>query len=169
MPTATAVMVGMGDIHVAKGDAAYNCLGLGSCIGLVLFDPTTQVSGMIHVMLPETFPGRPVDKVGKYADVGVPELVRQMTAIGAVSSRLLAAYAGGAQVFKFGAGVESKLDVGARNTIAVTEQIKKLGCKVLATDTGGNCGRTVSVTIGDGNVRVRTVNNGDKLLCNLRG
>lgn len=169
MATATAMMVGMGDIHVAKGDAAYNCLGLGSCIGLVLFDPTTGVSGMIHVMLPAEFPGRPADKVGKFADTGVPEMVRQMTALGAVSSKIVAAYAGGAQVFKFGTPSDTKLDVGARNTEAVAEQVKKFGFRVLATDTGGSNGRTVSVTISDGLVKVRTVNTGERTLCKLKG
>ncbi|MBX3112511.1 MAG: chemotaxis protein CheD [Fimbriimonadaceae bacterium] len=169
MSTVSAMMVGMGDIHVAKGDAAYNCLGLGSCIGLVLYDPTTQVSGMIHVMLPASFPGRPADKIGKFADTGVPEMVRQMTALGAVPSRMVAAYAGGAQVFKFGTPGDSKLDVGARNVEAVAALVKKNGFKVLATDTGGSNGRTVVVTIQDGLVKVRTVNTGEKTLCNLKG
>ena len=169
MAAATAVMVGMGDIQVAKGDAAYNCLGLGSCIGLVLFDPTTMVSGMIHVMLPETFPGRPADKIGKFADAGVPELVRQMTSMGAVHTKIVAAYAGGAQVFKFGSAGDSRLDVGSRNTAAVADQVKKNGFRVLATDTGGRNGRTLMVTINDGIVKVRTVSAGEKTLCNLRG
>ena len=93
---AQSVMVGMAEIQVLKGTGTFSCLGLGSCIGLCLLDPSNNVGGMAHVMLPEAFPDRPVEKRGKFADTAVPELLEQMLKAGAKKEKILAAIAGGA-------------------------------------------------------------------------
>lgn len=169
MTTSTPVLVGMADIAVLKGTGQFTCLGLGSCIGLAALDPIANVGGMIHVMLPEAFPDKPVEKLGKFADTGVPELIAQMEKLGAIKSRLILAMAGGAQVFKFGSSPNARLDIGARNHVAVEAALKKLGLKCIASDVGGNLGRTVLMSIETGQVKVRTVASGEKLLCGLRG
>lgn len=161
-------LVGMSEIHVAKGPAIFTCLGLGSCIGLAALDVTSDVAGMIHIMLPEAFPDKPVEKPGKFADTGIKEWLRLLERAGAQTSRMKIAYAGGAQVFKFGANADSRLDVGARNAVAVAEHLKRLGLRVLATDVGGNSGRTVTLDSATGILRVRTVAGGERDLVNLR-
>jgi len=164
-----AVLVGMADIQVLRGGGQLTCLGLGSCIGLCGFDPVSKVAGMVHVMLPEAFAGKLVEKPGKFADTGIPALLEAMKKAGAETSRIIFAMAGGAQVFKFGANAESRLDIGARNAVAVTNALKQLGMKVVASDTGGNNGRTVNFTVETGAFTVRTVTAGEKTLCNLKG
>ncbi len=168
MASVPQIIVNMAEIQYAQGPAVFSCLGLGSCIGLVVFDRGLEVSGMIHIMLPEAFKDRPVDKLGKFADTGIEELLRGMQERGADRRRMVAAYAGGAQVFKFGSAGEGRLDVGARNVAAVASLVKSLGLRVLATDVGGSSGRTVTVDIAAGSVSVRTLNEGTKILCNLR-
>lgn len=168
MPPANQLLVGMAEIKVAKGPATFTCLGLGSCIGLVIIDEQADVCGMVHVMLPESFKDKPVDKPGKFADTGIPELIAQMEKLGASKSRMIMAYAGGAQVFKYGSDSSSRLDVGARNGEAVTKILKSMGARILASDIGGSNGRTVTVNAEDGEVRVRTVHGGEKTLCSLK-
>ncbi len=168
MPVGNQLLVGMSEIKVAKGPAIFTCLGLGSCIGLVAIDEQADVCGMIHIMLPEAFKDKPVDKPGKFADTGIPELLSQMEKLGASKSRMIMAYAGGAQVFKFGSDSSSRLDVGARNGDAVTKILKSLGARVLAYDIGGSSGRTVIVNAEDGEVKVRTVHSGEKTICSLK-
>lgn len=168
MKAATATLVGMADIQVMKGPAFYNCLGLGSCIGLVLFDRANDITGMVHVMLPEAFASKPVDKLGKFADTGIKELMNQMVALGADTKRLVVAYAGGAQVFKFGAGGNNRMDVGARNCEAVANELRRIGLKPLAFDVGGSNGRTMTVDSATGIVKVRTVVTGERVLCNIK-
>lgn len=169
MAVAAPVLVGMADIHVLKGTGQFSCLGLGSCVGLCMLDPVANVGGMIHVMLPEAFANKPVDKPGKFADTGVPELLRMMERAGAVRSRLQVALAGGAQVFCFGDGGERRLDIGTRNGAAVQAQLQSLGLRPKGQDLGGNLGRTVTMTMDTGQVRVKTVSQGEKVLCSLRG
>ena len=165
----SAVLVGMADIQVIKHTGQVGCLGLGSCIVLCGFDPVTKVAGVVHIMLPEAFADKSVDKPGKFANTGVPALIDAMVKAGAERSRIIFAMAGGAQVFKFGANADSKLDIGARNAQAVTQILKQLGMRIVGQDTGGNNGRTISFSIDTGDYTVRTVTSGEKTLCNLKG
>lgn len=160
--------VGMADIHVAKEGGIFTCLGLGSCIGLVLFDPRANVGGMAHIMLPEAVPGKPVTQPGKYADTCLPALVEALTALGAEQRRLVAAYAGGAQVFKFGSTAGSTLDIGSRNADAVMTYLLRFRIPTVKFDVGGSNGRTVTYDLATGIMQVKTISQGEKLLCNIR-
>jgi len=56
-------------------------MGLGSCIGVALLDRASPVAGLAHVVLPEGRSGTAVP--AKFADTAVPELIRQVSALGA--------------------------------------------------------------------------------------
>ena len=168
MALAQTLLVGMAEIQVVKGDGRLTCLGLGSCIALAALDPVANVAGIVHVMLPEAFIDRTVEKPGKFADTGIPELITQMEELGAERERIVFSMVGGAQVFKFGAGTSPRLDIGARNAVAVEAHLEKLGFKCVAKDVGGNLGRTVTLTAETGEVMVKTVSQGERKLCNLR-
>lgn len=160
--------VGMGDIHVAKGPAKYQCIGLGSCIGLALYDPTTDISGMIHVVLSELPSHRDNEPLGKYADTGIPELLRQMTGLGARTSRLLAAYGGGAHLFSLGSQTSTTLRVGDRNIAAVQKLLESSRILTVAKDVAGGAGRTMIFHATTGVVTIRTLNEATRDLCNLK-
>lgn len=139
-------------------------LGLGSCVGVALFDPHASVAGLLHVMLPE----RPAavegpaarraattqdDPLTKYADSGVPELVAAVTRLGAVPWRLKAAIGGGAMMFK---SVSSAgMNIGLRNAEAVAAVLQQMRIPLVATATGGTAGRTMSLYVDTGRVTVR--------------
>ncbi len=162
------VHVGMADIHVTSVPTLFTCLGLGSCIGLCVLDPTAAVAGSIHIMLPEAFKNRPVDKIGKFADIGIPELMRMMEAAGATKNRLVAAYSGGASVFQFGKGTPGAQEIGARNANAVKSAVEGLRLKVMGLDVGGTCGRTMTFDSSTGEIKVKTAKAGEGLLCVLK-
>lgn len=157
----------MAEIHVLKGPATFVCLGLGSCIGVAALDPSSGVGGMIHIMLPQAFPNRPNPQVGKFADTGLPEFLYQLVKAGANKHRVQIAYAGGAQLFSFGAE-QSKLDIGGRNSEAVEQFLSANRLKVIHTDVGGTVGRTVTFSSETGEVLMKTVTHGEKPICNLR-
>lgn len=165
--TTTAVHVGMAEIHLLKGSGVFSCLGLGSCVGLCALDPVANVAACAHIMLPEAFAGKPVDRPGKFANTAVPELLAMMERMGAERSRIVTAMAGGAQVFKFGANAD-KLNIGERNGTAVTKLLSALGLPVVGHDLGGNAGRTVLFVVESGVISVRTAAQGEKKLCSLR-
>lgn len=161
-----AIMVGMAEIKVAQGVGdVLMALGLGSCVGICAYDARTKVAGMVHVVLPEQIRGDD-STPGKFANTAVPALLEQMQNLGASLERIVIAIVGGAQLFTF-QGDGPRLDIGSRNTGAVTAVLKTHALRVVAQDIGGNAGRTVHLHTTDGRVCVKTIGQGERDLALL--
>ena len=140
-------------------------LGLGSCIGLCLFDPVIKLGCLVHIMLPHARDmGTP--EVGKYADTAVPHVIKEIAARGAVRMRIRAAIVGGAQLFHFD-GAEERLDVGKRNIETVKALLSDMKIRLVAEDVGGKSGRTVFLDAKTGDVTVKQVGGMEKCLVNM--
>jgi len=132
-----ASMIGIGEYRV--GSFPMITIGLGSCIGLTLYDPNLKLGGMVHIMLPES--GGRADRPGKYADTAVPLLVRELIALGCRNRSIVAKIAGGACMFEyFGAN----LNIGERNAERVRVLLKDNHIPIHAEDVGGKVGRSVT-------------------------
>ena len=161
MNEVTVLKVGMADMKVAASGESLRTTGLGSCVGLVLYDELRRVAGMAHIMLPSSSIARETRiSPAKYADTAVPGLVEMMKRAGAVPGRLVAKMAGGAQMFHF-AG-EDVMRIGPRNVESVKEALERLGIRLIAEDTGGNYGRTVEFDSRTGVLHIRSVQHGVK-------
>lgn len=160
---ADLIKVGMADYKVGRAPATIISYGLGSCIGVSLYDPQAKVGGLLHIMLPDSSQSRSSENPAKFADTGVPLLLKDVLALGASRSRLVAKMAGGAQMFAFAKATDI-MRVGARNAEAVKELLKSLGIKLIAEDTGGNYGRTVQINLENGVYTVKTMVKGEKEL-----
>lgn len=151
------VKVGMADLKVCRVPDSLTTLGLGSCVGICLYDPVTKVSGMAHIMLPDSTQISRDRNPAKYADTGIDLLIREMVRIGANKSRLKAKIAGGAQMFAFNAAVDSLGRVGDRNVEAVKKNLAVLRIPIVAQDTGLNYGRTIEFFSADGSLLIKAV------------
>lgn len=152
--------VGMADLVVAAAPVKLITLGLGSCIGLVIFDPIAKVVGMAHIMLPDSRGVKPLEKAGKFADTAVPAIINEMIKKGASKSRMKAKIAGGAQMFAMTDVQTDFLAVGARNVKETTSMLAKAGIPLVASDTGGNKGRTVEFSTTTWMLTVKTLGKG---------
>ena len=150
------VKVGMADMNVCASPDSIITLGLGSCVGLVLYDPSTKICGMVHVMLPDSKSIGVGNNLAKFADTGVEELLKMVVKKGAKKERLVAKMAGGAQMFSVNKD-SPMLRVGERNVAAVKEELKKLGIRLIAEDTGENYGRTVIFYPESGEYLIRAI------------
>ena len=152
------LQVGIADYKVARNPGRLITLGLGSCVGVSLYDPVVKVGGLLHVMLPDSTQFNNVTKPAKFADLGIPLMIKSMQLTGAVVGRLQAKLVGGAQMFS---GLDDKLtlNIGQRNTEKSREILKKLGIPVLSEEVGGNRGRTVILDTQTGEVYVRILGN----------
>lgn len=150
------IKVGMADLKTAKNPDILTTLGLGSCIGIALWDPTTKIGGLAHVMLPDSSKIRNNSNVAKFADTGITELVRQMEAMGVPRRRIVAKIAGGARMFEV-SGTTSVGNIGEKNALASKAKLAELGIPVLAEDTGLNYGRTVELNCGNGDYVIKAV------------
>uniref|UniRef100_UPI00262E9BAB chemotaxis protein CheD n=1 Tax=uncultured Fretibacterium sp. TaxID=1678694 RepID=UPI00262E9BAB len=108
-------LLGMADLVVANAPAKLVTLGLGSCIGLVVFDTVAKVAGMAHIMLPNSRGAQGLEKVGKFADTAVPAIIDEMIKKGASKARIKAKIAGGAQMFALPGAPAAFLSVSAQN------------------------------------------------------
>ncbi|GIO41838.1 MULTISPECIES: chemotaxis protein CheD [Paenibacillus] len=158
------VKVGMADLNVAHTEGLIRTTGLGSCVGVTLFDPKLKVAGLAHVMLPSSEIAREgALNIAKYADTAVPELVRRMNELGVVTSRLVAKMAGGSQMFAF-SGSGDSMRIGPRNVESCKLALSELGIPLIAEDTGGNYGRTIELDCVTGILFIRSVQMGIKEL-----
>jgi len=152
------IRVGMADLNVAEAQDSLRTTGLGSCVGIALYDPHTKVAGLAHIMLPtSTNPNEP--NPAKYANTAVPLLLKRMEERGAIRRRIVAKLAGGAQMFTF-AGQSDLMRIGPRNVDAVKQALATFAVPIRAEDTGGNCGRTIELYTLDGSLMIRTAKQG---------
>lgn len=150
------IKVGMADLNVCHAPDAITTLGLGSCVGVALYDKSTSIAGLVHVMLPDSTKVRQNQNKAKFADTGIEFLVDMMQKEGAKRSMLTAKIAGGAQMFAFSSN-NDMLRVGERNVEAVKLKLNELGIRILAEDTGKNFGRTVEFYPETGDFVIKSV------------
>lgn len=136
------IKVGMADLNICESPDSITTLGLGSCVGVVLWDPLVKICGMAHIMLPDSTAISKNQNRAKFADTGIEELLEKVIVKGAKRERLVAKIAGGAQMFSVNNN-SNLLRVGERNVVAVKEKLQELGIEIKAEDTGNNYGRTV--------------------------
>ncbi len=152
--------VGLGEIKMSRDPQdlliAY---GLGSCMGIGIYDPVTRVAGLLHAILP-IHPGSG-DSASKYVDTGIPMLVDMLTRAGALRSRMVVRMAGGANML-VAPGFTNTFDIGSRNIDATHKVLAQMNLKVLGYEVGGNTGRTVRFYVNDGRMTIRTVGNNER-------
>lgn len=157
------IQVGIADLKLTKEPGRLITLGLGSCVGVSLYDPIIKVGGLLHVMLPDSTQFNNVNKPSKFADTGIPLMIQELQKFGARVSRMQAKLVGGAQMFS---GLDEKmtLNIGLRNTEKSREMLSKFNIRILAEEVGGNRGRTMIVDTASGQVTIRTMGNKLKVI-----
>lgn len=158
-----SVKVGIAELKTAFAPVSIITTGLGSCVGICLWDPIIKVGGMVHIMLPDSTQVKTVHNKAKYADSGIAMLIEQMSKLGANPHRLVAKIAGGSQMFNF-PGSSNLIRIGERNVQTVKSILEASKIKILAEDTGGNYGRTIEFYTNNGHLLVKTIHKGVKVI-----
>ncbi len=157
------IVVGMADLNTTKSPGVLTTLGLGSCVGIALYDPVTKVAGLAHVMLPDSKQIKNNSNIAKFADTATLKLIKDMLVLGAQKSRLKAKLAGGAQMFAFDSKNES-MRIGDRNVEASINILKQLSIPIIGRDTGSSYGRTVELYSEDGRFVIKTIGHGNRVI-----
>jgi chemotaxis protein CheD len=148
------IAVGVGDckISATPGESLVT-YGLGSCIGVAIWDPQVHVGGLLHFLLPESThdPSKATTNPYLYADTGIPLLFKGAYKLGADKRRLLVRVAGGAQVLD-GDGV---FNIGKRNYLSLKKIFWKAGVMIHAEETGGHVSRTLRLDLDTGRLLVQ--------------
>ena len=141
------ITIGIADMKMAKGSGVLITYALGSCIGLCFEDPALRLGALLHIMLPVNMEAGRKNPM-KYADTGIRETLRQLTAQGALKTRITVKIAGGAKMFEDGGG--SLGNIGQRNIESVHLNLKKEGSRLLKEDVGGSVARTLLFDVNSG-------------------
>jgi len=148
-------IVGVADMKVSNNlEESIITYSLGSCIGLVIYDPAVKVGGILHYMLPESS----IDKTKAaarpymFADSGIPRLFKTAYNLGAIKQRMKIYVAGGAEILD----QSGFFNIGKRNYLALKKIFLKNNVMISQQDVGGNINRTVRLEIRTGNIYVKT-------------
>ncbi len=158
------IKVGMADLNICSFPDSLTTLGLGSCVGIALYDKSTKVTGLAHIMLPDSTHIKNNSNKAKFADTGIDELLDRMIAKGARTSTIVAKIAGGAQMFTVSTGTNSFMYVGENNIRAVKQKLAQLRIPIVAEDVGLNYGRTIVIDSQDGKLKIRSVGKEEKYI-----
>lgn len=156
------VQVKIADLAVLRDQGILATYGLGSCIGIALYDPKRKVAGMAHILLNDSTkfirPGVNSFNPAKFADTALPLLLQSMVEQGASKKAIIAKIAGGASLFNFkGAGG----GVGEKNIEAVRSKLEGLSIPLHGAEVGGNCGRTMKLMVDTGALVITTAGKGE--------
>jgi len=157
------IIVGMADLNVTKAPGILTTLGLGSCVGIALWDPTTKIAGLAHIMLPDSKKLQNNQNVAKFADTAMVKMLNDMVRLGANKARLRAKIAGGAQMFAFNSKNDD-MRIGDRNVEATLKLLKQYSIPLIAYEVGANYGRTVELYADDGRFLIKTIGHGNRTL-----
>ncbi|MGN0389830.1 MAG: chemotaxis protein CheD [Wujia sp.] len=136
------IRVGIADMNTCEAPDKITTIGLGSCVGIVLYERTKSVAGLVHIMLPDSTKIRQNQNKLKFADTGIAMLVEELEKKGLVREKMLAKIAGGAKMFQFSSNYIVG-NIGEKNVEAVREVLKQYQIRLVSEDVGLNYGRTI--------------------------
>lgn len=147
------VTVGIAKLVVMHNPAVLTTRGLGSCVAISLRDPVARFGALAHIILPCIAQSNNKENPLKFADSAIDIAVKQMLEKGCSKDRIVAKIAGGACMFH----VENQsISIGEKNIDAVIHKLEEMQIPILASDTGGDHGRTVEFDIETGVVTIKT-------------
>ncbi len=155
------IIVGMAELKATNSPNDLTTIGLGSCVGICLFDNRVKIIGLAHAMLPDSTKIINNENKAKFVDTSIALLLDQMIKMGASKTRIVAKIAGGAQMFAYATGSES-MKIGDRNVEATRMLLAKHGIPIISQDVGSNYGRTIICSSTTGMVTVKTIQHGIK-------
>lgn len=156
------ISVGIADMKMTRQEGVLITYALGSCIGVSFYDPMIKLGALLHIMLPEKS-GAKDGNVFKFADTGIRETLRKLTAFGGSKSRMVCKIAGGAKMFEM-KGSGGLGNIGERNAQNVKRILMAEGLRVTSEDVGANYARTMLLDVATGNVYVRSAGKPEKKL-----
>ncbi len=155
------IRVGIADLKICKTPDKITTVGLGSCIGIVLYSKTHDICGMVHIMLPSSKEIKNNANRAKFADTGIEDLIKILEQKGISRGALIAKIAGGATMFVF-AGTSDLGSIGDRNIRAVKETLSTYSIPIVAEDVGADYGRTIVFNNDTKKLMIRSAGKPDK-------
>ena len=160
---AKEITVNVGEIKFSHKPAIFSCSGLGSCVLLFVYEPNSTISGVAHIMLPDSSNSRTLDNKALYADTSTSLLIQKLIAIGATQERLKAKIVGGANLFSW-ASSQEMTRLGEYNIEKVKYELIKNRIYIAAEEVGGTLYKTVRCHSLTGQIIIKTEKDREKVI-----
>ncbi len=149
------IHIGVGDLAASKdAGSVLKTMALGSCIAIIMLDPTKKAIGMAHIALPDSSIDRvkALGQPGYFADTGVTSLLTKMGELGChpAGQGFIIKLIGGANILD----TSGVFNIGKRNLLSVRKILWQLKLAAAAEDTGGDISRTVHVYQDTGKIMI---------------
>ena len=151
-------VVAVGDMKIGQQADTIVTHALGSCLGLMVYDPVAKIGGLLHAMLPlsKINPEKAEANPYMFVDTGVPALFKALYDIGGQKSRMIVKAAGCGNPL----GKNEMFKIGERNYTVLKKLLWKNNILLESEDIGGAKSRTVHFNIADGQTIISS--NGQK-------
>jgi chemotaxis protein CheD len=150
---ANSIAIGLAELKISRNpDDVLVAFGLGSCLGIGMYDPVLHVGAMLHAVLPINSDSKA--EQAKYVDSGINMLLDLMLQSGAQKNRIITKMAGGANMLNV-SSLSSTFDIGNRNIDAARLTFQKSAIRLNSEEVGGKIGRTVRLYIASGRYTIR--------------
>ena len=158
MDESTIIKVKIADYKITGKPNLLVTSGLGSCVGLSLYDEVLGIGGLAHIMLPQSKNAVDPKFFPRYADTAIDTILDELKKQGSDQANIVAKMAGGASMFpdlkKDGKGV------GERNVEVTMGILAEKNIPMLGSDTGGDYGRSIEFSTINGEMRIRSIRHG---------
>ncbi|MBL4702828.1 chemotaxis protein CheD [bacterium AH-315-I18] len=151
----TSKVITIADMHVTSDiTELLITYSLGSCLGVVAYDPVARVGGMIHCLLPmsKSNPEKARQNPATYTDTGMAALFNLLFEHGARKENLQIKVAGGAAPMDMG----GQFRIGERNFAVLRKFLWKNNLLLSGQDVGGKKPRTMSLDMATGRTTIKS-------------
>ena len=136
------IRVGMADYRLCRPPQKISTLGLGSCLGVILYDQRLKICGLAHVMMPSSQLIRKNANRMKFVDTCLKDMFEELV----------------------NQNAHNMLNIGQQNIQAVHELLAEWKIPLVAEDVGNNYGRTIEFDPATGELMIRTIGVGDTVI-----
>lgn len=157
------IKVGIADLKLCRTPDKITTIGLGSCVGIILYNTSGGLCGMVHIMLPSSKEIKNNANRAKFADTGIEDLILALEEKGVKRQSLLAKIAGGATMFHF-TGNSDMGSIGERNVKAVKEVLGAYHIQITSEDVGADYGRTIIFNPASKELLIKSAGKADKII-----
>jgi chemotaxis protein CheD len=151
---AQRIVVGVGDMAVSNNtNMTISTYALGSCIGIVAYDPFVSVGGILHIMLPDSALSaeKALNQPSMFADTGWKVFWQGLQSLRVEKRRVKIVLAGGASVLS----QSDMFKIGERNAASIKAILQKEGLPTFGEELGGLNNRTLHLQLATGTLDIK--------------
>jgi len=148
------ITVNISDMKASKDVESFLIThSLGSCIGLVGYDPRVRAGALLHFQLPDStnHGRRAAENPFMFADTGIPLFLEKLYGLGANKNNTVFGMFGGANMLDD----QELFKIGVKNARATKKILWQHSISVKHEDVGGTSSRTISLELDSGTIKLR--------------